>query len=81
MSCREVKRLLRGTYSGGGYKQTYPFHTASGQGYGRPIIYFRGGWRCTTGAGGAGCWNATHRRFDVIDTGATHKVAITAETR
>jgi hypothetical protein len=81
MRCSLVRRLIRGTYSGGGYKQTYPYHTASGAGYGEPIHWFHGGWRCGTGAGGVACRNATRPVFNVIDIGAPQNQAILASTR
>lgn len=81
MRCSLVRRLIRGTYTGGGYRQTYPYHTPSGVGYGEPIHWFHGGWRCGTGAGGIACRNATRPIFNVIDIGAPKMQAITAATR
>jgi hypothetical protein len=77
--CGLVRRLLRGTYSGCGYRQTWPFHTADGTPYGRPTCWFRRGWRCSTGAGGAVCWSATRPKLNVIDVGAQQLHAITVE--
>ena len=77
LNCVRVRRLVRATYAGGGYKQTIS-HTADGAPFGRATAWFHGGWRCTTGAGGMVCWNATHRRFDVVDNGAPKLFALTA---
>lgn len=79
--CALVRRLVRATYAGGGYRHTYPFHTASGEGYGNVVDWLRGGWRCSVGAGGAACSNVAHRRFNVIDNGTSVEVAILADTR
>jgi hypothetical protein len=79
--CALVRRLIRATYAGGGYRHTYPFYTASGKGYGNVIDWFHGGWRCSVGAGGAACSNAARRRFNVIDNGTSVEVAILADTR
>lgn len=65
LPCREVRRLILATYGGGGYKHTYPYHTASGTPYGNPIIWFHNGFRCSTGAGGIGCWSS-QSRYNVI---------------
>lgn len=64
--CGLVRRLLRGTYRGCGYRQTWPFHAADGTPYGRPTCWFRRGWRCSTGAGGAACWSATRPKLNAI---------------
>jgi len=64
--CGLVRRLLRGTYRGCGYRETWPFHTADGTPYGRPTCWFRGGWRCSTGAGGAVCWSASRPKLNAI---------------
>jgi hypothetical protein len=64
--CGLVRRLLRGTYNGCGYRQTWPWHTAGGTPYGRPTCWFRRGWRCSTGAGGAACWSATRPKLNAI---------------
>jgi hypothetical protein len=77
--CGLVRRLLRGTYSGCGYRQTWPGHSADGSPYGRPTCWFRHGWRCSTGAGGAVCWSATRPKLNVIDVGAQQLHAITVE--
>lgn len=79
--CTLVRRLIRATYRGGGYRHTYPFHAANGRGYGNVIDWFHGGWRCSVGAGGAGCTNAVHSRFNVIESGSSSRVAILADTR
>lgn len=76
--CRKVRQLIRGTYNGGWVREVYPNHSPDGSPSGRPIDYFHGGWRCSTGAGGVGCWNVTHKRYNVIDSGGTQKGAITA---
>jgi hypothetical protein len=76
--CGLVRRLMRGTYGGCGYRQTWS-HTADGTPYGRPTCWFRRGWRCSTGAGGAACWSATRPKLNAIDVGGQHLQAITVE--
>jgi hypothetical protein len=80
LNCVRVRRLVRATYAGGGYRQTIA-HTADGAPFGRATVWFHGGWRCSTGAGGMVCWNATHRRFDVVDNGVPKLFALTASVR
>jgi hypothetical protein len=65
--CSTVRRLIRGTYSGRADGVERPR-------VGRPTYRFRGGWRCSTGAGGVGCGNVGRGRLNVIDG-----LAITAE--
>jgi len=78
--CGLVRRLLRGTYSTCGYRETWPEHSADGTPYGRPTCWFRRGWRCSTGAGGAVCWNASRPRLNAI-AGGGRPLAITVEVR
>lgn len=47
-SCKTARGLFRSLYRGEGRLEIAP-------GAGRGTTYIRG-WRCTTGAGGAGCW-------------------------
>jgi hypothetical protein len=78
--CGLVRRLLRGTYRGCGYRESWPFHTADGTPYGRPTCWFRRGWRCSTGAGGAVCWSATRPELNAIPNSG-RPLAITVEVR
>lgn len=78
--CGLVRRLLRGTYNGCGYRETWPFHTPDGTPYGRPTCWFRRGWRCSTGAGGAACWSATRPRLNAIPNSG-RPLAISVEVR
>ena len=81
LRCGKVRRLLKGAYGQGPLRpinKVYP-RDENGNTFGRPTYWFRGGWRCSNGAGGAGCWNAKRRRFNVIDIeGFDHGMAITA---
>lgn len=78
--CGLVRRLMRGTYSTCGYRETWPGHSADGTPYGRPTCWFRRGWRCSTGAGGAVCWSATRGKLNAISN-AGRPLAITVEVR
>lgn len=77
LSCSMARRLLKAAYGTGPlhvYRQTF-----SPGGSGRPTLWVKGGWRCSNGAGGAGCWNVTRTQFDVIE-GPGIPLAVTAST-
>ena len=66
VSCPSVRRMIRSTYGGpGGYKRAYPVDPETGFRFGRITVYWRGGWRCSNGAGGAGCSNVTHPAWSI----------------
>lgn len=66
VSCPSVRRMIRSTYGGpGGYKRAYPVDPDTGVRFGRITVYWRGGWRCSNGAGGAGCSNVTHPSWSI----------------
>lgn len=76
IGCRKALHLIQVTYGTGPlkpYKRRYPFPNHSG----RPISYVKGGWRCSNGAGGANCWNASRSRYNVIPNGGYQRQAIT----
>lgn len=65
VSCGQVRRMIRSTYGApGGYRRAYP-KDDDGRPYGRITVYWRGGWRCSNGAGGAGCSNVKHSDWQV----------------
>jgi hypothetical protein len=54
VSCSTAKRMLKSTYGGkGAYRVT-------NNGTSRSTYYWKGGWRCANGAGGAGCSNTVN---------------------
>jgi hypothetical protein len=58
VSCGRVRYMLRGTYYlDRGRVHHYPV--------GRPGVFYKGGWRCSNGAGGAGCSNVKHRGWSI----------------
>lgn len=73
VTCSTADRLIRESYTGGG-RVTYPL-----TGPREPIFVLAGGWRCTTGAGGIGCWSTAHARDNTISTRGTEHVAVLAE--
>jgi hypothetical protein len=83
IGCRKTHHLLQAAYGQGPLKPTrvtYPHHDSSGRPYGRPIVWLRGGWRCTNGAGGALCWNAHRKRFNAIHlSGVKRRFSVTAD--
>ena len=84
ISCKMAHDLLRAAYGQGPLKiiRTTYRHNASGQEYGRPTYWVRGGWRCTNGAGGAVCWNALHRAYNAIqEPYGSLRYAVTANVR
>jgi hypothetical protein len=56
-------RLLKVTYGQGPLRA---FRKVYSGGSGRPTYYIRGGWRCGNGAGGAACFNARRKSFNVV---------------
>lgn len=67
VSCRKTRDLLRGSYGQGPLR---PLRVVYGpNGSGRPTYWFRGGWRCSNGAGGAGCHNVKRRSLNEISIG------------
>lgn len=81
LKCRKARNLLKAAYGGGPLpivKKVYP-RGSDGNVWGRPTYWVRGGWRCSNGAGGAACWNATRPRFNVIPIdGAENRLAVEA---
>lgn len=77
VSCSKVRKLLKGTYGQGPLR---PIRKQFIGNSGRPIYWFRGGWRCSNGAGGANCRNVRRPGLNVINLGyGTLKLAIYAE--
>lgn len=75
ISCRKTRNLLRGSYGQGPLR---PLRVVYGpNGSGRPIYWFRGGWRCSNGAGGAGCRNVKRDGLNEISNGEVD-VAVSA---
>jgi hypothetical protein len=70
--CRTVRSLIKRTYAGKADAVRRPES-------GRATHIFRGGWRCSTGAGGVGCWNVKRPGLNVIDTRVGGRVAIAAD--
>ncbi len=58
-----AKHLLQVTYGRGPLR---PLRKVYSGGSGRPTFVLRGGWRCGNGAGGAACFNARRKRFNVV---------------
>jgi hypothetical protein len=78
ISCSAVRKLIDGTYHIGPER---PYHSVRDpSGAGRPILEFRDGWRCATGAGGIACWSVAHSRWNVIVNGGTQPLAISADS-
>lgn len=63
VSCERVRAMIRSTYGRGRgyYKVIVPKA-------GRATYYWSGGWRCSNGAGGAGCSNVTHPSWSISAT-------------
>lgn len=62
VTCKRVRAMIRSTYGKpGGYRRTNPE-------VGRPVVYWRGGWRCSNGAGGAGCSNVLREDWRISAT-------------
>ena len=62
VTCARVRAMIRSTYGEpGGYKRTNPS-------VGRPVVYWKGGWRCSNGAGGAGCSNVKRKSWRISAT-------------
>jgi hypothetical protein len=77
LSCTMARRLLKAAYGTGPLRVIRRMMSPGGSG--RPIYWIKGGWRCSNGAGGAVCLNATRTQFDFVDTFGT-TVAVTAST-
>jgi hypothetical protein len=76
ISCKLARNLLRAAYRKGPLKVIKKERPSGG---GRPILWVKGGWRCTTGAGGAACWSATNDQYNEVATdGAERGPAVTA---
>jgi hypothetical protein len=58
VSCRRVRYMLRGTYYlDRGHVRRHRV--------GRASVFYRGGWECSNGAGGAGCSNHRHPSWSI----------------
>jgi hypothetical protein len=58
VTCPRVKLMIRSTYGArGGYRRQLVM--------GRYLVYWRGGWRCSNGAGGAVCSNLVHEAWSI----------------
>jgi hypothetical protein len=82
ITCQTARNLLKGAYGGGPLrpiKKVYP-RDDQGHQFGRPTYWFRGGWRCSNGAGGAACWNAVKDRYNAVPAeGVDHGFVVTAD--
>lgn len=58
VSCERVRYMIRGTY-------TLDRGKVRRHRIGRPTVYYRGGWACSNGAGGAGCSDSKHRTWRI----------------
>jgi len=77
LSCSMSRRLLKAAYDTGPLRVIR--RSLSPGGSGRPTYWIKGGWRCSNGAGGAGCRNVARTQFDVVDTFGVAN-AVTAST-
>jgi len=69
ISCVMARALLRSAYRLGPLKPArvvYPFRFPDGSPGGRPVIWIKGGWRCTNRADGAFCWKAGRNHMNPI---------------
>lgn len=79
LSCRMARNLLKAAYRLGPLKIVRVQYVG---GSGRPILWIRGGWRCSNGAGGAACRNAKRKRYNEVSYGDdTPTQAVTANVR
>lgn len=58
--------MIKSIYGGPGADKVVKGHNGN-QDFGQKIFYWKGGWRCQTTNGGAGCHNINHR-FWVINS-------------
>lgn len=61
LTCSNARRLIKIALGGPGSYKKVPVKTTHS--YGQTIYYVRGGWRCQTLNGGAGCHNVNHNWF------------------
>lgn len=72
-----TRRLIKAAYGTGPLKIIRKVYSQGGSG--RPVYWLKNGWRCSNGAGGAGCLNADRPVFNVVENFGTPQ-AVTAST-